>query len=78
MQTAVFIYLLSEFWSVTGAVPSLFFYALFLSDPSPIIGYACHWLTDCGLVNLIDVSDEGFAGNSLLNSCLKLRFGHKA
>ena len=33
---------------------------LFLSDPSPIIGYACHsltdWLTDCCLVNLIDVT----------------------
>ena len=32
----------------------------FLSDPSPIIGYACHWLTDsltdCRLVNLIDVT----------------------
>ena len=37
--------------------------ALFLSDPSPIIGYACQWLpnwlthrlTDCCLVNLINV-----------------------
>ena len=28
----------------------------FLSDPSPIIGYACHSLTDCCLVNLIDVT----------------------
>ena len=36
----------------------------FLSDPSQIIGYACHslthplthWLTDCRLVNLIDVT----------------------
>ena len=36
----------------------------FLSDPSPIIGYACHslthslthWLTHCRLVNLIDVT----------------------
>ena len=32
----------------------------FLSDPSPIIGYACHslpnWLTHCCLVNLIDVT----------------------
>ena len=35
-----------------------------LSDPSPIIGYACqwlpnsltHWLTHCCLVNLIDVT----------------------
>ena len=36
------------------------FYPIFLSDPSPIIGYACHsltnWLTDCCLVNLIDVT----------------------
>ena len=37
--------------------------SIFLSDPSPIIGYACHWLTDwltdsltnCRLANLIDV-----------------------
>ena len=33
---------------------------LFLSDPSPIIGNACqwltHWLTDSRLVNLIDVT----------------------
>ena len=32
----------------------------FLSDPSPIIGYAFHslpnWLTHCCLVNLIDVT----------------------
>ena len=32
----------------------------FLSDPSPIIGYACqwltHWLTHSCLVNLIDVT----------------------
>ena len=32
----------------------------FLSDPSPIIGYACHslthWLTNCCLVNLVDVT----------------------
>ena len=27
-----------------------------LSDPSPIIGNACQWLTDCCLVNLIDVT----------------------
>ena len=31
-----------------------------LSDPSPIIGYACHslpnWLTNSRLVNLIDVT----------------------
>ena len=39
-------------------------YPWLLSDPSPIIGYACHslthsltdWLTDCRLVNLIDVT----------------------
>ena len=33
---------------------------MFLSDPSPIIGYACHllthWLTNSCLVNLIDVT----------------------
>ena len=33
---------------------------LFLLDPSPIIGYACQWLTHsltkCCLVNLIDVT----------------------
>ena len=29
---------------------------MFLSDPSPIIGYACRSLTDCRLVNLIDVT----------------------
>ena len=33
---------------------------IFLSDPSPIIGYACHSLTPslthCCLVNLIDVT----------------------
>ena len=32
----------------------------YLSDPSPIIGYACHslthWLTDCRLVSSIDVT----------------------
>ena len=30
-------------------------FRLFLLEPSPIIGYACHSLTDCCLVNLIDV-----------------------
>ena len=29
---------------------------IFLSDLSPIIGYACHSLTDSCLVNLIDVT----------------------
>ena len=42
----------------------------FLSDPSPIIGYACHslpnWLTDCRLVNLIDVTLACEDGNSKL------------
>ena len=42
----------------------------FLSDPSPIIGYACqwlpNWLTDCRLVNLIDVSLACEDGNSKL------------
>ena len=46
----------------------------FLSDPSPIIGYACHSLpnslthrlTDCRLVNLIDVSLACEDGNSKL------------
>ena len=40
-----------------GSVVSL---SLFLSDPSPIIGNACHslpnWLTNSRLVNLIDVT----------------------
>ena len=46
----------------------------FLSDPSPIIGYACQWLpnwltdslTYCRLVNLIDVSLACEDGNSKL------------
>ena len=29
----------------------------FLSDPSPIIGYACQWLTPSCLENLIDVRE---------------------
>ena len=43
---------------------------VFLSDPSPIIGNACqwltHWLTDCRLVNLIDVTLACEDGNSKL------------
>ena len=42
----------------------------FLSDPSPIIGYACHSLTHslthCRLVNLIDVTLACEYGNSKL------------
>ena len=42
----------------------------FLSDPSPIIGYACHsltnWLTHCCLVNLIDVTLRCEDANSKL------------
>ena len=44
------------FWAILFA---LFFRShQFLSDPSPIIGNACHynWLTDSCLVNLIDVT----------------------
>ena len=37
-------------WSV------LMFFNYFLSDPSPIIVYPCHWLTHCCLVNFIDVT----------------------
>ena len=37
-----------------------------LSDPSPIIGYACHSLTDCRFVNLIDVTLACEDGNSKL------------
>ena len=43
---------------------------MFLSDPIPIIGYACHSLTDsltnCCLVNLIDVTLACEDGNSKL------------
>ena len=43
---------------------------VFLSDPSPIIGYACHSLTDsltdCRFVNLIDVTLAPEDGNSKL------------
>ena len=38
----------------------------FLSDPSPIIGYACHSLTISRLVNLIDVTLACEDGNSKL------------
>ena len=42
----------------------------FLSDPSPIIGYACHSLTHslthCCLVNLIDATLACEEGNSKL------------
>ena len=71
---------------------------LFLSDLSPIIGYACHSLTDsltnCSLVNLIDVTLACEDANSKLvdlvtvanedhvgNNLLQisnLRFGQKA
>ena len=41
---------------------------MFLSGPSPIIGSACHslthWLTNCRLVNLIDVNLACEYGNS--------------
>ena len=38
----------------------------YLSDPSPIIGFACHSLTHCCLVNLIDVTLACEDGNSKL------------
>ena len=45
-------------------------YQKFLSDPSPIIGNACQWLTNwlthCRLVNLIDVTLACEDGNSKL------------
>ena len=49
-------------------------YSHFLSDPSPIIGYACHSLpnslthslTHCRLANLIDVTLACEDGNSKL------------
>ena len=51
----------------------------FLSDPSPIIGYPSHELTDCGVVDLIDayVDIEKSVDNSLVQ-IWKLKFGHKA
>ena len=39
---------------------------MFLSYPSPIIGNACQWLTNCCLVNLIDVTLACEDGNSKL------------
>ena len=39
---------------------------MFLSDPTTIIGYACHSLTHCRLVNLIDVTLACDDGNSKL------------
>ena len=56
---------------------------LFLSDPSPIIGYACHSLTPWRLVNLMPVNDvadvdaEDHIGNSLLQ-IWELTFGPEA
>ena len=62
---------------------------VFLSDPSPIIGFACHSLTDVTLacddnnlklgevVTVADVDDEDRIGNSLLQ-IWKVSFGHKA
>ena len=55
----------------------------FLSDPSPIIGYACHSLTPWRLVNLMPVNDvadvdaEDHIGNSLLQ-IWEPTFGPKA
>ena len=37
-----------------------------LSDPSPIIGYPCHLLPNCLLVNLIDVTLACKEANSKL------------
>ena len=52
------------------ALTDLNFNQPFLSDPSPIIGYTCHSLThsltDCRLVNLIDVTLVCEDGNSKL------------
>ena len=48
----------------------LMWHIALLSDPSPIIGYACHSLpnslTDSRLVNLIDVTLACEGGNSKL------------
>ena len=53
---------------------------MFLSDPSPIIGYACHslpnWLTNSRLVNLINVTlacegNENFRQTRIYNFCVK-------
>ena len=47
-------------YSRVGNHVCVIYVVFFLSDPSPIIGYACqwlpNWLTDCRLVNLIDVT----------------------
>ena len=52
------------------------YFHLFLSDPSPIIGNACHsltdWLTHCRSVNLIDVTLACEDGNSNLLMLLLL------
>ena len=55
-------------------LPSIYIRFMFLSDPKPIIGYACHslthslthWLTHSILVNLIDVTLACEDGNSKL------------
>ena len=41
--------------TTTTRLPCYSFGFVFLSDPSPIIGNACHSLTNSCLVNLIDV-----------------------
>ena len=45
---------------MTANITDTFLPIFYLSDPSPIVGFACHSLTlsltDCGLVNLIDVT----------------------
>ena len=45
---------------IKANITDTFLPIFYLSDPSPIIGFACHSLTlsltDCGLVNLIDVT----------------------
>ena len=74
MQTLFsFGFFLSDFrWESPNSAS--FFGEQFLSDPSPIIGYACHslpnsltdWLTDCRLVNLINVTLVCEDGNSKL------------
>ena len=66
-----------EKWIFQILMRELYFF--FLSDPSPIIVYSCHeltdsltnwltdyWLTDCRLVNLIDVTLACEDGNSKL------------
>ena len=57
-----------DWWLLKPSSKCVLFW--FLSDPSPIIGYACHslthWLTICRLVNLIDVTLACKDGNSKL------------